>query len=46
MLDQAPNLLLREAQEIQVNGATTTSTPKESMRSHYSGAWGVLYDAM
>ncbi len=28
MLDQAPNLLLREAQEIQVNGATTTSTPR------------------
>ncbi len=27
MLDQAPNLLLREAQEIQVNGASTTSTP-------------------
>jgi len=36
MLDQAPNLLLREAQEIQVNGAMTT----------YFGAWGVLYDAM
>jgi len=28
MLDQAPNLLLREAQEIQVNGASTTSTPR------------------
>ena len=28
MLDQAPNLLLREAQEIQVNGTTTTSTPR------------------
>jgi hypothetical protein len=28
MLDQAPNLLQREAQAIQVNGATTTSTPR------------------
>ena len=28
MLDQAPNLLLREAHAVQVNSAMTTSTPR------------------
>ena len=36
MLDQASNLLLREAQEIQVNGASTTSTPTTLAPGEYS----------